>query len=58
VTALYTLWSSGGSLRGSPWLWVGIAGVLLSVIVITMNTPHAAPPAKSTQPEQRASPAH
>jgi hypothetical protein len=44
VTALYTLWSSGGTLRASPWLWVGILGMLLSIIIITVNTPHAAPP--------------
>jgi hypothetical protein len=46
VTALYTIWSSGGELRASPWLWVGIAGMLFSIVIITMNTPHAAPPAK------------
>jgi hypothetical protein len=46
VTALYTLWSSGGQVRSSPWLWVGIALMLLSVVVITVNTPHTAPPPK------------
>jgi hypothetical protein len=44
ITALYSIWSSGGTLRGTPMLWVGIAGVLLSVVIITMNTPHAPPP--------------
>jgi hypothetical protein len=43
VTALYTLWSSGGALRASPMLWVGIVGVLVSVVIITVNTPHASP---------------
>lgn len=43
VTALYTIWSSGGQLRASPMLWVGVAGVLVSVIIITRNTPHATP---------------
>jgi hypothetical protein len=46
VTALYSLWSSGGQLRSNAWLWVGIAGMLLSVIIITTNAPHAAPPLK------------
>ncbi|HSF14625.1 MAG TPA: hypothetical protein VLK65_03660 [Vicinamibacteria bacterium] len=40
VTALYTVWSSGGELRSSPMLWIGIAGMAASAIVITMNTPH------------------
>jgi hypothetical protein len=44
VTALYTVWSSGGNLRASGMLWVGILGVLVSVIIITTNTPHAPPP--------------
>lgn len=43
VTALYTIWSSGGQLRATPMLWLGIVGVLVSVIIITRNTPHAAP---------------
>ena len=44
VTALFTVWRSAGELHISPGLWIGIAGMLLSVVVITMNTPHAAPP--------------
>lgn len=44
VTAVSTLLLSGGKLRGGPLLWVGIAGVLLSVLLITTNTPHAPPP--------------
>jgi drug/metabolite transporter (DMT)-like permease len=52
VTALYTLWSSRGRLHATPMLWVGIVGVLVSVIIITMNTPHAAPspPETASQP--------
>ena len=45
ITAISTLFLSGGRLRGGPMLWVGIAGVLLSVLLITTNTPHAPPPA-------------
>ena len=44
VTALFTLLRSGGTLRGGPLLWLGIAGVLVSTILITRNTPHPAPP--------------
>lgn len=43
VTAIYTVLASRGRLHASPMLWVGIAGMLVSVIVITMNTPHATP---------------
>lgn len=45
ITALYTLWSSGGRLQASPMLWLGILGMLVSTVIITRNTPHAAPSA-------------
>lgn len=58
ITAVSTLLLSGGRLRGGPLLWVGIAGVLLSVLLITTNTPHAPPPkataAVDTSPESPA----
>lgn len=59
VTALYTLWSAGGELRASPMLWVGIVGVLVSVVIITVNTPHTSPasaphPAPSASAPERA----
>lgn len=44
VTAIYTILASGGRLQANPMLWVGIVGMLISVVIITMNTPHAAPP--------------
>ncbi len=44
VTAVSTLLLSGGRLRGGPLLWIGIAGMLLSTLLITTNTPHAPPP--------------
>ncbi len=44
VTALYTVLTSGGRLQASPMLWVGVVGMLVSVVIITQNTPHAAPP--------------
>ena len=36
-----TIYSSGGKLHSSPMLWVGIVGMLVSIIIITTNTPHA-----------------
>ena len=44
VTALYTLYRGRGQLEVSPLLWVGIAGMLISVVLITTNTPHPGPP--------------
>ncbi len=49
ITALYSIYSSGGKLQASPFLWVGIVGMLASVIVITMNTPHASPSSGAPQ---------
>ena len=32
----------------SPWLWVGIAGIVVSAVLVASNTPQPhAPPAKS-----------
>lgn len=44
VTALYTLARAKGQIEVSPLLWVGIVGMLVSVVLITMNTPHPGPP--------------
>lgn len=44
ITAVSSLLLAGGRLRGGPLLWLGIAGMLLSTVLITTNTPHAAPP--------------
>jgi hypothetical protein len=43
VTAIYTVLASRGRLHASPMLWVGIALMLVAVVIITRNTPHAAP---------------
>jgi len=44
VTALFTLYRGRGQLEVSPLLWVGIGGMLISVVLITTNTPHPGPP--------------
>jgi hypothetical protein len=56
VSALYGYFTSTSNQHTPPLLWVGIAGMLVCVVLITMNTPHAAPPPKPTQ-VTRASPA-
>ncbi|HVS63716.1 MAG TPA: hypothetical protein VMT85_09495 [Thermoanaerobaculia bacterium] len=48
VTALYAVVSSRGKLHTTPMLWVGILLMLVAVIIITRNTPHAAPAAAPT----------
>jgi uncharacterized membrane protein len=50
VTAFYAILTSGGKMHASPMLWVGVVLMLVSVVIITMNTPHAAPapPTQST----------
>lgn len=57
VTALYTVLTSGGKLQASPMLWVGVVGMLISVVIITQNTPHAAPPRPAAATVEAPSPA-
>jgi hypothetical protein len=47
VTATYSVLMSKGALKGSPMLWVGVVLMLVAVVIITQNTPHAAPPGAS-----------
>ena len=44
TTALFTVLTSRGKLQAGPMLWLGIIGMLISVVIITTNTPHAPPP--------------
>lgn len=44
VTALYTIFSSGGTIKGGPALWAGVVGMGLSAVLIAANTPHPHPP--------------
>jgi hypothetical protein len=36
--------------HATPWMWVGIAGVIVSVVVVAMNIPHGPPKKPTTQP--------
>ncbi|MCA9070072.1 MAG: hypothetical protein KDA84_14165 [Planctomycetaceae bacterium] len=42
---------------GNLWLWVGIAGVVVSIVLVAANTPHGHPPKKpgATEGESHAS---
>ena len=44
VSALVAVWSARGHAQASPWLWVGILGIFVCIVVVAYNTPHAAPP--------------
>lgn len=54
ISALYPLVTSGGQLKASPMLWVGIAGMAISVVIIAANTPHVSPTATTTGAVARA----
>jgi hypothetical protein len=45
--------------HSTPWMWVGIAGVVVSVVVVAMNIPHAPSKKPTATPEttQQQSPA-
>jgi len=55
VSALVSVWSARGHGETSPWLWVGIVGIALSIVLVASNTPHAAPPGAGKPPAQGAS---
>lgn len=57
VTAIYSIVSSGGALSFNPKLGIGIVLMLISVVIITANTPHAAP-GGGPAPAQEASDDH
>ena len=35
--------NSPGAHHPSPWLWVGIAGMAVCIVIVAYNTPHVAP---------------
>ena len=43
VTALTAVLTSTGFARTSPWLWVGIVGMGVCIVLVAANTPHGAP---------------
>ncbi len=49
VSSLVSVWTTRYEVKTSPWLWVGVVGIFLSVILVGYNTPEAVhkPPAES-----------
>ena len=61
VTALTNLvisMKSAGAHQPSPWLWVGIIGMAVCIVIVAYNTPHVAPkkPAPAAADSQANSP--
>ncbi len=54
VTALYSVLSSGGSLKGGPMLWLGIVGMGICAVLVAANTPHPHPPKGGQKPDAEA----
>lgn len=49
VASFVAVWSTRGQVETSPWLWVGVAGMFVSIILVAYNTPEAPhqPPGKA-----------
>jgi drug/metabolite transporter (DMT)-like permease len=43
VTAIVSVIQTRHEATPSPWLWVGILGVIVSIVLVAYNTPHAHP---------------
>lgn len=54
VTAIVSVIQHRGETRVSPWLWVGIAGIVVCIVLVAYNTPHG-PPKKPKPAETAAS---
>jgi len=46
VNAIVAVLSVKGHAPTSPWLWLGILGIAICIVIVAYNTPHAAPPSR------------
>jgi hypothetical protein len=44
ISAVVSLITARGHLSTSPWLWIGIIGMGICIVLVAYNTPHASPP--------------
>ncbi len=51
IAAVASVVSLGGTEKVNPMLWVGILGMVVCIIIVAANTPHAAPPGKKKHSE-------
>jgi drug/metabolite transporter (DMT)-like permease len=49
ITAIISVIQTRNETTASPWLWVGMAGVVVSIVLVAYNTPHAHPKKSATQ---------
>lgn len=43
VTALVSFYLHRGDATFNPWLWLGIVGMAISIVLVAYNTPHGGP---------------
>ncbi len=43
INAIVSLIQTRSETSASPWLWVGMAGVVVSIVLVAANTPHGHP---------------
>ena len=46
VSAIVSFFLYRGEAKTSPWLWVGIVGMAVCIVLVAYNTPHGHPPKK------------
>jgi len=46
ITAIVSVVQLRDKVAISPWLWVGIGGMIFCIVLVAYNTPHAHPPKK------------
>ncbi len=51
ISALVSLYQHRGDSTFNPWLWVGIAGIAVSIVLVAYNTPHGPPKPNSSPGE-------
>lgn len=68
ITAIISVIQTRSAASASPWLWVGMVGVVVSIVLVAANTPHGHPKkpgdhsesgteTAAAQTEEKASPA-
>lgn len=43
ISSFVSVWTTRGAVKTSPWLWVGVAGIFVSILLVAYNTPEAGP---------------
>lgn len=52
LTNLFLARGQAGAHAPSPWMWVGIVGMAVCIVIVAYNTPHVAPTMKPSTPPQ------